>query len=316
MNRNNILPPPYFYNKKAEVKMEKFYLNDKSGKKKKYDYMIKNHPKITLDILNWAKEKNIYGLPFDELSFLKYHNYDSVPKDSYGFKLFKGWSKGYSKRGKYKNITDKFIQDDLEKFKDNISEEDLINQKKSGKLSQIIMNNYIFVNLLDIKYPKNIPYRQKINMFLYNITEIPKCEICKKDSLVRLTHGEFRKTCSEKCRRELESNYKKYVIKVNGEKINVQGYERYVVPKLIEIYGRENLKIGFENDFIEYKMDDKLKKYFPDIFIKSENKIIEVKSTYTLKLDLEKNLIKRDSCIEKGYEFNFYIWDKGKIKII
>ena len=59
-----------------------------------------------------------------------------------------------------------------------------------------------------------------------------------------------------------------------------------------------------------------LKNYYPDIFVKSENKIIEVKSTRTFELDRKKNLCKRDGCISKGYNFNFYIWHKGKIKII
>jgi len=296
--------------------MENFYLNDKSGKKKKYIYMVKNHPKITESILDWAKNNNLYGLPFDELSYLKFNNYKSVPMDNLGYKEFKGWNKGYSKNGKYKSIFDKFIENDLDSFKFKINEQMLIEQKKSGKITQIILNNYILINQLNDRYGEVIPYRQKINMFLIGMTEPPKCEVCGKETLVRLTHGEFRKTCSEKCRRELEGKYKTYTIKVGTENINVQGYERFIVPKLIETYGRDDLKIGFENDFIEYELGGKVKMYLPDVFIISENKIIEVKSIYTYNLDLHKNLAKRDFCIMKGYNFDFYIWDNGKIEII
>lgn len=132
----------------------------------------------------------------------------------------------------------------------------------------------------------------------------------------RLTHGEFRKTCSEKCRRELEGSFKSYQIIHNDEQITLQGYERFVVPDLLRKYSRSDLRIGFENEFIEYNFKGKIKKYLPDVFIKSENKIVEIKSTYSYKLDLEKNLTKRDGCILKGFNFEFQIWDNGKIKVI
>jgi hypothetical protein len=296
--------------------MKNFYSNDKSGKKKKYHYMITYHPQITKDILDWAKIHGLYGLSFDELSYLKFHNLESVPSDQNGFKPFHGWSKGYNKNGKIKKLEEKFIENDLLKFKVSLTTEQLEGQKKCGMISQIIQNNYILSEKIDQLYDNAIPRRQKVDMFLNDIVEIPKCEICKKTCLSRLTHREFRKTCSEKCRRELEASFKSYVLDIGGEKIKVQGYERYVLPTLIEQYGRSDLKIGFENNPIEYTMDGKLKNYYPDIFVKSENKIIEVKSTRTFELDRKKNLCKRDGCISKGYNFNFYIWHKGKIKII
>lgn len=137
-----------------------------------------------------------------------------------------------------------------------------------------------------------------------------------KETKARLTHLQFRETCSEKCRRTLEGNYKSYEIIVNNEKIKVQGYERYIVPLIIEKYGRKNVLIGNEIDPIEYQFKDKIKLYYPDIYVKSENKIIEVKSTYSFKYDKEKNLAKRDGCILKSFNFEFQIWDKNKIKII
>ena len=39
---------------------------------------------------------------------------------------------------------------------------------------------------------------------------------------------------------------------------------------------------------IWYEMDNIKHRYYPDIFIPCENRIIEVKSTYTLKCELKK----------------------------
>lgn len=126
--------------------MENFYRNDKSGNKKKFDYMFKHHPIITNNILSWAKDNGLYGLPFDELSYLKFNNITSVPMDDNGYKTFKGWSKGYSVRGKYSNLNQKFIDNNVINFINKLSDEDLLVQRKCGKISQIILNNYIFID--------------------------------------------------------------------------------------------------------------------------------------------------------------------------
>jgi len=295
--------------------MKNFYENDKSGNKKKYFYMLENYPIYTKEIIEWSIENNLYGLPFDELSFLKFHNIKKVPSDEFGFKNFKGWNKGYSKKGKYKIIQDKFIDSDLEFFKKNITDEEILKQQKGGLLTQKLSNNYIFLKEINKKYNDAIFLRQKINMFINNINEVPKCKVCNNLSKPRETHGEFRETCSEKCRRILEGSYKMYTILHEEEILKVQGYERFVLPELLKTYKRKDLKIGFENDFINYKLHGKDKKYLPDIYIISENKIIEVKSTYTFKIDKEKNLAKREYSLKNGYNFNFYIWHNNEIII-
>jgi endogenous inhibitor of DNA gyrase (YacG/DUF329 family) len=296
--------------------MKNFYENDKSGKKKKFIYMVNNYPLITEDILNWAKENNLYGLPFDELSYLKYYGLNKVPLDEKGYKRFKSWNKGYSKLGKYKSLEEKFILNDIDKFKNMLINNNYRKQNNGGYITQIITNNYLLYYELKNKFNNDIPIRQKVNMLLNDINEIPKCKICNKNTKARVTHAEFRETCSEKCRRILESNYKSYTIVVDSENIKVQGYERYVIPLLINKYGRDDILIGHENNPIEYYYNGKNRLYYPDVYIKSENKIIEVKSTFSFKYDKDKNLAKRDGCILKSFNFEFHIWDKNKIKII
>jgi hypothetical protein len=60
--------------------------------------------------------------------------------------------------------------------------------------------------------------------------------------------------------------------------------------------------------------DGKLHSYYPDLFIKSKNMIVEVKSMWTYNKDKEKNLLKKEACLSMGYLFEFRIYDgKGKM---
>lgn len=60
-------------------------------------------------------------------------------------------------------------------------------------------------------------------------------------------------------------------------------------------------------DKIEYFYKNKKKYYHPDFYYKKLNLIIEIKSDYTFNSELDKNLAKQQSCIDKGYNFIFII---------
>ena len=104
-------------------------------------------------------------------------------------------------------------------------------------------------------------------------------------------------------------NYKNFILST-GKVIKLQGYEPQVLNFILVN------KIFSENDF---DFDSKLsisyfnktnRKYFPDFYLPLRNLIIEVKSFYTFFKDLEANMIKRQKCLDLGYNYNFYIWDK------
>ena len=67
---------------------------------------------------------------------------------------------------------------------------------------------------------------------------------------------------------------------------------------------------------IKYFLNGKQKRYYPDIWIKSENIIIEVKSDYTYKKDLIKNILKALATRKLNYNFEFWVYDKNKLKTI
>jgi hypothetical protein len=63
---------------------------------------------------------------------------------------------------------------------------------------------------------------------------------------------------------------------------------------------------------IQYEYKNKVLRYYPDIFVKSENKIIEVKSFYTYKLCLIKNIMKALATRKAGYVYEIWFYEKIK----
>lgn len=98
----------------------------------------------------------------------------------------------------------------------------------------------------------------------------------------------------------------------SGKTVILQGNEPYtLLNDLLLKYSENEIIIGSKNmPEIWYYQDNKKHRYFPDFFIPKENKIIEVKSEYTMKIHLEKNLLKKKRCIEMGFDFEFRIYDR------
>lgn len=62
-------------------------------------------------------------------------------------------------------------------------------------------------------------------------------------------------------------------------------------------------------EFLYYN-EKKYKKYYPDIYLKKENLIIEVKSTWTYKIDRNEIIIKAKTVKYNGYNFMLLVFDK------
>jgi hypothetical protein len=114
---------------------------------------------------------------------------------------------------------------------------------------------------------------------------------------------------------------KNYILP-SGRIVRIQGYENYGIEFLLN-KGIDEKDIIIGNKEIEKEIglfffyDTKKKKerrYFPDIFIKSENKIYEVKSTYTMKLDIDLINMKKESIINRGFNFEFLVFNAKGIK--
>lgn len=115
-------------------------------------------------------------------------------------------------------------------------------------------------------------------------------------------------------------NNKKY--NFLDKQITIQGYENLALDMLIPKYGERDIIIGKHEIFkklgrIEYTHKNKVHVYFPDIFIISKNLIIEVKSQWTFDSKKEINLLKREACLKRGFNFNFWIFEsQNSLKIL
>jgi hypothetical protein len=100
--------------------------------------------------------------------------------------------------------------------------------------------------------------------------------------------------------------YKEYLMP-SGNIRKVQGYEPFALDILIKKYKEEQIKTNRKDiPRMKYRVNEKDKYYFPDIYIPDENKIIEVKSTWTYKCKTDNINLKKEACISQGY--NYEIW--------
>ena len=179
----------------------------------------------------------------------------------------------------------------------------------------------------------------------YGVDNVSKLDSIKEKKLIKSKskttlekyeiREKYRKTCIEKYGVEHLSQDSDFLEKVltksfsyksyrlpSGKIISLQGYEPIAMDYLLTNYNEED--IFTKNRDIEnlvgklfYKREDGIRsRYFPDIFIKSENLIIEVKSNFTYNLSLSTNLLKRNICLENGLNFNFYIIDSNSNLLI
>ena len=82
----------------------------------------------------------------------------------------------------------------------------------------------------------------------------------------------------------------------------------------LDFCSKNNIKIQNGKRF-EYIINNKKHYYFSDFYYTQANLIVEIKSDYTYNNDLEINLLKEKSAIDKGYNYMFIIdknYDKFK----
>ena len=113
---------------------------------------------------------------------------------------------------------------------------------------------------------------------------------------------------SVKCQ-DKKYQLKEYVFP-SGNKVFIQGYENKCIDELLHLGYEENniivgnLEIEKYVGTINYFTKDGVKhRYYPDIYIVSENRLIEVKSTYTRSLSVDVQLLKENACLTKGFSF-------------
>ena len=117
----------------------------------------------------------------------------------------------------------------------------------------------------------------------------------------------------------------------SGKIVRLRGYEDLVISILLKSYNEDQLVIDdmlqqYQIPIFSYvNVNQHTAHYYPDIYIPSENKIIEVKSRWWWDGNgnpkhssrLENNLRKRKAVIAKGYNYELWLYqDKKNYKIL
>lgn len=118
----------------------------------------------------------------------------------------------------------------------------------------------------------------------------------------------------------------------SGKIVGIRGVEDKALTILLNQFNESDIVIhdayNVCDDYVTFKYTNTNRHtwtYYPDILVKSENKIIEVKSQWwydgngaeKYKGRLENNLRKRQAALNAGYKFEFWIFDqKGSYMVI
>ena len=119
-----------------------------------------------------------------------------------------------------------------------------------------------------------------------------------------------------------KSNINRYKFKsfiINGKKFShLQGYEPQAIQYLVnemkfDVY---QIQSGRNVPKIRYMFEGANKMYFPDLYIKHANTLIEVKCEYTYNNMLELNKSKRSASIKSGYNHLTIIFNNSGTEIL
>lgn len=106
--------------------------------------------------------------------------------------------------------------------------------------------------------------------------------------------------------------FKNYTLP-SGKVVRIQGFEDIALSELLKIHKEDEIILGRINvPTIEYYIDDRKHKYFPDFYIPKENKIIEVKSEWTSKLDRTYLEEKAEATARAGYICEVWMYNGSK----
>jgi hypothetical protein len=109
--------------------------------------------------------------------------------------------------------------------------------------------------------------------------------------------------------------YKEYKMP-SGYVRKVQGYEPFALTDLLKVYTEEQIKTDRKDiPRIQYKVDGENKYHFPDIYIPHENKIVEVKSTWTYDCKTDNIQLKKNAAEDQGFIYEIWCYDKKGQKV-
>jgi hypothetical protein len=187
-------------------------------------------------------------------------------------------------------------------------------KKKEAKRVQTCIREHGVINTAQL--PEVIKKINNTNLIKYGDHPKRTKEVQKKwkDTCLEKYGGHPNQNIDVQAKSEKSSfAYKDYMFP-SGNVVKIQGYENLALDELVQKYDEEDIIIGRGAvPTITYYMDDVKHVYFPDFYIKSEHKIIEVKSEWTIQLHRANIEEKAAATIKTGYKYEIWIYN-GKQK--
>jgi hypothetical protein len=129
-----------------------------------------------------------------------------------------------------------------------------------------------------------------------------------------VTHNMQVTEIADKCSKSLRT-FKDYAFP-SGRIDRIQGYEHFALDELLKEYD-ENDIITMKSDVPEiwYVDEEQKHRHYVDIFIKSKQLCIEVKSTWTAEKKNDNIFLKQNAGKELGYQYEIWIYDAKGNKV-
>jgi hypothetical protein len=104
---------------------------------------------------------------------------------------------------------------------------------------------------------------------------------------------------------------KKTYIYPSGKETECQGYEPFALDEIVKTINEDDIITGCKNvpTIWYYDKNGKKHRHFVDIFIPSQNKCIEIKSTWTLKKTKSNIFEKQEAGKKLGYEYEIWVYN-------
>ena len=120
--------------------------------------------------------------------------------------------------------------------------------------------------------------------------------------------------------KNVKHNYnKKEYIMPSNKIIQIQGYENFALDELIinEKIDESDIITGAKNvpTIWYYHENGKKHRHYVDIFIPSQNRCVEVKSTWTAEKNKHNIFLKQKAAKELGYKYEIWVYNSKKEKI-
>lgn len=154
----------------------------------------------------------------------------------------------------------------------------------------------------------------------YTLNKEPVTIVCR-------THGDFKqspdnhlagKGCLH-CGQAKVRTHRYKIVSIGGKKFKVQGYEPFALIYMTTVLrvAAKNIMAGKRIPYVQYTFKNRERTHYPDFWIESENRLVEVKSPWTLgivgakkhKDYFEELKAKRAGAIAAGFTYSLLVFN-------